>query len=450
MNRPIPQHDLLELCQRGVRAALDAGADQAEVFATSHTESEASLEKNDLNQTRRVEETTFGIRVLKSGSMGFCTSNQASALTEAAREAVLLAGLSPADENNGLPSGEALQDAAPAVDPDLLDLGVPELTSLCMELLESTRSQDARLTIDSGSVSVTHGTQAIASSEGTQASFEGANAGGYLFGMCVDGEAVGSFSYDGDTVRNAADLRPRLESAFSRFVKKCAGAMDAESGESFRGSIILPPDTVQEFLIGNLLAMLGADRVRLGQSPFAQKVGESIASPLFTLVEEGPGLPEFRLAPFDREGTPRQRMPLVVDGVLQGFLSNSYEARAAQSASTGHATGGASSTPHVGPSCLSLAGGTTPLDSLSDIERGVLVTRFSGSTNPITGDFSGVIKGGFLIRDGERTPIEETTMAGNIYDCLKNISAVSNERRLINGSAYLPALRIDDVSISAS
>ena len=54
MNRPIPQHDLLELCQRGVRAALDAGADQAAVFATSHTESEASLEKNDLNQTRRV------------------------------------------------------------------------------------------------------------------------------------------------------------------------------------------------------------------------------------------------------------------------------------------------------------------------------------------------------------------------------------------------------------
>ena len=64
MNRPIPQHELIELCQRGVQAALTAGADQAEVFATSHTESEASLEKNDLNQTRRVEETTFGIRVM--------------------------------------------------------------------------------------------------------------------------------------------------------------------------------------------------------------------------------------------------------------------------------------------------------------------------------------------------------------------------------------------------
>lgn len=450
MNRPIPQQELLELCQRGVQAALSAGADQAEVFATSHTESEASLEKNDLNQTRRVEETTFGIRVLKAGSMGFCTSNQSSSLQEAAREAVLLAGLSPADEHNGLPEGAALEDALPAVDPELLKLEIPELTSLCMELLETTCAQDPRLTIDSGSVSVSHGTQAIASSEGVQASFEGANAGGYLFGMCVDGEAVGSFSYDGDTVRSAADLRPRLEKAFTRFVKKCAGAMDAQKGESFRGAIILPPDTVQEFLMGNLLGMLGADRVRLGQSPLAQKLGESIASPLFTLTEEGAGLPEFRLAHFDREGTLRRRMPLVSGGILQGFLSNAYEARAAQSTSTGHATGGASSTPSVGPSCLSLAAGDTPLEALTQIERGVLVTRFSGSTNPITGDFSGVIKGGFLIQDGKRTPIEETTMAGNLYDCLQNISAVSTERRLINGSACLPALRIDDVSISAS
>lgn len=449
MNRPIPQQELLDLCEKGVQAALDAGADQAEVFATSHTESEASVEKNDLNQTRRVEETTFGIRVVKSGSLGFCTSNQASSLHEAAREAVTLARMSPADEFNGLPSGEALPETAPAVDPALLDLGVPELTGLCMDLLEKTRAQDSRLTIDTGSVSVSHGTRAIASSEGIRAAFEGANAGGYLFGMCVDGEAVGSFSYDGDTVRSAKDLRPNLEAAFSRFVKKCAGAMNAKKGESFRGSVILPPDTVQEFLIGNLMGMLGANAVRLGQSPLGDRVGQSIASPLMHLTEEGAGLPAFRLAPFDREGTLRRQTPLIKAGVLQGFLYDAYEARAAKTQSTGHASGGASSTPSVGASCLSIAAGTTPLNQLMDVDQGILVTRFSGSTNPITGDFSGVIKGGFLLQAGEKIPIDETTMAGNLYDCLKNISAISSERRLINGSAHLPTIRIEDVSVSA-
>jgi PmbA protein len=84
-----------------------------------------------------------------------------------------------------------------------------------------------------------------------------------------------------------------------------------------------------------------------------------------------------------------------------------------------------------------------------DVDQGILVTRFSGSTNPITGDFSGVIKGGFLLQAGEKIPIDETTMAGNLYDCLKNISAISSERRLINGSAHLPTIRIEDVSVSA-
>jgi len=449
MSRPIDQDALLSLCEQGVKAALDAGADEAEVFATSHTESEASLEKNDLNQTSRVEETTFGIRVIKGGALGFCTSNQPESLDAAAKEAVTLASLSPADELNGLEEGSALERTAPAVDPALLAMDVPELTAMCMDLLEKTRAMDSRLTIDSGSISIAHGTQAVASSTGTRAAFEGARAGGYLFGMCVDGDTVGSFAYDGDTVREAAQLLPALEKAFARFVEKCAGALGAQQGESFRGTVILPPDTVQEFLIGNLLGVLGADSVRLGQCPLADKVGKAVASPLFNLVEEGPGLSSYRLAPFDREGVLRQRTPLISNGELNGFLYDAYEARAAGKASTGHASGGAASMPSVGASSLSLGAGTTPLDSLMQVDQGIYVTRFSGSTNAVTGDFSGVIKGGFLIKNGERIPVDETTMAGNLYDCLKNISAVSQERRVINGSAAMPTVRIKDVSVTA-
>lgn len=449
MSNPIDQDALLSMCEQGVQAALKAGADQAEVFATSHTESEASLEKNDLNQTSRVEETTFGIRVIKGGAVGFCTSNQPDALDTAASEAVALAKLSPSDPLNGLPEGGEVARSAPAVDPALLQISVPELTEMCMDLLEETRALDSRLTIDSGSLSIAHGTQAIASSTGIRAAFEGARAGGYLFGMCVDGDTVGSFSYDGDTTRKADDLLPLLKAAFRRFADKCAGALGAQHGESFRGTVILPPDTVQEFLIGNLMGVLGANTVRMGNSPFAGKVGQKIASPLFNLTEEGPGLSQFPMAPFDREGCLRQRTPLISEGVLNGFLYNAYEARAAGKVSTGHASGGAASMPSVGASSLSLAAGKTTLTDLMTVDQAIVVTRFSGSTNPVTGDFSGVIKGGFWLKDGERTAIEETTMAGNLYDCLQNISAVSQERRVMNGSVSMPTIRIEDVSVTA-
>jgi PmbA protein len=135
--------------------------------------------------------------------------------------------------------------------------------------------------------------------------------------------------------------------------------------------------------------------------------------------------------------------------VLDGFLYNAYEARAAGKVSTGHASGGAASMPSVGASSLSLAAGKTALTELMNVDQAIVVTRFSGSTNPVTGDFSGVIKGGFLLKDGERTAIEETTMAGNLYDCLQNISAVSQERRVMNGSVSMPTIRIEDVSVTA-
>ena len=78
-----------------------------------------------------------------------------------------------------------------------------------------------------------------------------------------------------------------------------------------------------------------------------------------------------------------------------------------------------------------------------------MVTRFSGSTNAATGDFSGVVKGGFLVRDGEQQAIDETTIAGNLYDCLAQISGISNETRRIQGTIEAPWIRIDDVSITA-
>lgn len=444
----ISPENLLDLCEQGVYKALAAGADQAEVFANSGRETEVTFEKNDLNLARSSSETLFGIRVFCDGRLGFATSNRPEELAETAAEAVAMAKASPADPLNGLPEPQPLPQVPFALDPGLLELDAAELTQLGSQLLEWVRSKDPRITIDSGSLSVEEETLAIASSTGIRANYHSVEAGGSLFGMAIDGDEVGSFAYDGDIVQKRADLIPTLERAFDRFVQKCVGALGATEGESFRGPIILPPDVVEDFL-GDLLFVLGADAVRKGKSPLAQKMGSRIVSPLLTVVSEGPGLPGYPIEPFDREGIPRQITPLVHEGILCNFMYNSYESRAAGVPSNGHATGGAGSLPGVGPACLRVAPGTTPLSELYAMDRGVIVTRLSGSSNPITGDFSGVVKGGFLVKGGEKRPILETTIAGNLYDCLRNISAISQEVTVFNGTAAFPALRIEDVSITA-
>jgi PmbA protein len=444
----ISQANLLDLCEHGVNRALAAGADQAEVFATADRDTEVAFEKNDLNLTSVTSETLFGIRVIVQGRQGFATSNNPDELSEIASEAVTIARLSPADPLNGLPDPQPIPATSPPPDPDLLSLDIETLTRWGTELVDRVRQYDPRITIDSGSIGMAEEIVAIASSQGIRASDHSAEASGSLFGMAIDGEEVGSFAYDGDSVQRAALLIPSLEKAFDRFATKCLGALGAKQGESFRGTIILPPDTLGEFL-DDLIYVLGADSVRKGKSPLAQKMGQLIASPLFSLIEEGAGLPDYPLDPFDREGLPRQVTPLVNEGVLCNLLYNSYEARHAGVQSNGHAQGGAGSLPSVGPACLRVAPGSTPMSKLYDVDRAIIVTRFSGSSNPITGDFSGVVKGGFLLKQGEKRPIMETTLAGNLYDCLRNISAVSEEVTVFEGTTAFPALRIEDISVTA-
>ncbi len=440
---------LLARCQEAVEVAQKRGADQVEVYGSRARETEVSLEKNDLNMVRVVDETTLGLRVVVGGRVGFATTNRAEELAELADEALAVARSAQPDALAGLPEPEATPAVTPRLDQGLAEVEPEALVAMAVELMREARARDPRLTVDSGGVSVEHEARAIASSTGIAGRWLASGASGYLMGMAIDGDEVGSFAYDGDAVQDLASLRPALSAAFARFVDKAVGALGAGRGESFRGPVFLPADVIGGFVLDTLVGVLKADGVRKGRSPMAGKLGTNIASPLITLTEGGGGLPGYPLAPFDREGLPRRSTPLVERGVLSGFLYDSYEARAAGASSTANALGGAASLPTLGAACIDVAAGDTPASELASMDRGVIVTRFSGTHDGISGDFSGVVKGGFLVEGGERRPIKETTISGNVYEALKQVSGVSRERSTFYGTRCYPSVRIEDLSITA-
>ena len=448
----LSQHDadgLLERCHQAVAAARKAGAGQAEVFASRGRETEVSVEKNDLNMVRVVDETTLGLRVIVDGKVGFATTNRPDDLQGLVDEALAVARSGEPDPHAGLPDPEALPDLVPRLDQGLAEVEPEALVAMTVELMREALARDSRLTVDGGAIGLEHEARAIASSTGVAGTWLASGATGYLMGMAIDGDEVGSFAYDGDAVQDLASLRPSLSAAFARFVDKAVGALGAGKGESFRGSVFLPADVVGGFFLDTLVSVLKADGVRKGRSPMAGKLGELIASPLLNLTEGGAGLSGYPLAPFDREGLPRRRTPLVEGGVLKAFLYDSYEARAAGARSTANALGGAASLPTLGAACVELGAGETPADELAAMERGVIVTRFSGTHDGVSGDFSGVVKGGFLVRDGERRPIKETTISGNVYEALKQVSGVSRERSTFYGTRCYPSVRLEDLSVTA-
>ncbi|HYC55137.1 MAG TPA: metallopeptidase TldD-related protein [Candidatus Binatia bacterium] len=448
------ERSLLDMCHLLVEHARKAGADEAEAAAAWQRALETHVENGVPHTVHSREETMFGLRVIVGGRQGFVTANdmEPELLIERAAEAVAQARVTPADPAVGLPDPQPVTPVPGLYDADVAEVGAEETARLAGQMLARIRDLDSRVRVDSGSVSATITISALTSSRGTAVSEASSLMDASAFGMAVDGDDVASFDYDSAVTRRVRGFEDEMNEACGRFVSKCTAGLGAGRGESFRGPIVLSPEAVAEFLLPVLVSALTADAVRKGRSPLGNRVGESVASKLLSIWDDGrvPGGPSS--SAFDREGMPTSRRALVSAGTLQGLLFNHYEARAAGGGArtTGNAIGSVTALPSVGPHRLEVDPGTIAMDALiASGERAVWVGRYSGSTNSVTGDFSGVVKNGFLLEAGARRPVREVLIAGNVFELLGRISAISRERRDINGGVLVPAMRAEDVSITA-
>jgi len=450
----VNEQNLLDLCHRLLELARKAGADKAEAAAAWGRNSETHIENGAVHTVQSGEETLYGLRVIVGSSQGFVTANdlEPSLMAERAAEAVAQARVNPADPFFDLPEPAAITRVDGIYDAAVEKLGSTEVTTMAADMLARIRELDPRVRVDSGSVSSSVSARALASTTGISASESDSTLDASTFGMAVDGDDVASFDYDSATSRRWLGFNAEITQACRRFVEKCVAGLGAGKGESFRGPIVLSPDAVTEFLLPTLIGAMCADSVRKGRSPLASKISQSVAAKMLTIWEDGRLPGGANSSAFDREGMPIVRRPLVSAGVLEGFLFNHYEAVAAGhgARSTGNAAGGVGSLPMVGHHRLEVdAGQTAMADLVASGERAIWVGRYSGSTNPVTGDFSGVVKNGFLVGSGERRPVREVLIAGNVFELLTKISAISRERQEMSGSALVPAIRAEDVSITA-
>lgn len=448
--------DLLQRAREAVRRARRIGADAIEVFATSEREAKVNLEADEVGLAYTHEEERFGVRVRLRGATGFASTNDPGrdALDDAVRQALAIASVTPADPFDEFPAPRRTGGVAGLSDPafDALDVGA--LGKHAGELLARAKDLDRRARVDSGWVSCSSSTVAVASSSGIEVCERTSQGDAMLFGMAVEGDRVGSFDSEVAVCCALAELEQELATLPRRWIDKVVTALSAGPGETFRGSLVLSREAVAEFLLPALVGSLSAQSVRMGRSRFADKIGQRIASPAFSLVDDGtlPGRPGS--ASFDREGLPHAPLALVEAGELRAFLFNAREARAASRAegSTGHASGGSRTPPAIGPTNLALgAGDVDDAALLAAVEHGILLSRFSGNTDAVSGDFSGVAKGSFLLRRGEPPrPIQETLISGNLYQLLGEIAAISRERRWVEGTVLAPLVRLDGVSVTSA
>jgi PmbA protein len=207
--------------------------------------------------------------------------------------------------------------------------------------------------------------------------------------------------------------------------------------------------------LGVISSILNGEAVVKGRSLFAERLGDEVAAPLVTLIDDPTNPRAYSSTDVDGEGLAARRNVLIQDGVLKQFVHNTYSARRAGTVSTGNATrGGFAGTPGVGCLAMSLVPGTrSQAELVSDIDDGLLVQSVQGlhsGVNPVSGDFSTGAAGLLIVNGDVGAPVREFTIASTLQRMLLDIVEIGGDLDWLPMRSNGMSLVIRDITLSGT
>jgi PmbA protein len=442
---------LLDLATRVAGWARDG--EQVEAFVARGRETEIRVFEGEVESLSSAESAGIGIRVIAGRRQGFAYAGSldADVIAETLADARDNAGFATEDEYLGLAEPDG-------VEPAELDLWRDELLSFpnrekiarAQELERAVRAGDRRIrqvrASEWGDAAVE---SAVASSVGISAASR--RTACYLSAEAIAGEADDTQTGTGYSVgRGPDDLD--LGKAAADAVLRSTRLLGAVKPRSAHLTVVLEP-RITATVLAILAGTLDGESVLKGRSLFADRIGEQVAVPGFTLVDDPTDADAYSAATHDAEGLATRRNVLIDGGDLRMFLYNTYSARRAGTAPTGSAVrAGYRSGPGTGARAVSLVPGDTgPEDIYRMVGEGLLVQSVSGihsGVNPVSGDFS-VGAEGVLIQGGALAgPVREFTIASTLQRMLTGVVAIGDDLERLPSSASGLTLAISDVSMS--
>ncbi|MFP4064020.1 MAG: TldD/PmbA family protein [Bacteroidales bacterium] len=209
---------------------------------------------------------------------------------------------------------------------------------------------------------------------------------------------------------------------------------------------------------------LEADNIAKGIGAFTGKVGQKVATDVFTMVDDG-SIPNFRgTIDFDDEGTQARRNVLIDKGVLKGYMTDVLSANQLNLERTGNGRRESFRNypiPRMTNTFIE-PGDSAPEDILADTRSGLYVQSLSGgSVNSVTGMFNFTCREAYLIENGRKTtPVKGATLIGSCLGVISSIDAVGNDLgfgpgicgkgQMAEVTAGQPSLRIRGINVGGS
>ncbi|MBE0428875.1 MAG: TldD/PmbA family protein [Thermoleophilia bacterium] len=442
------------MARKALAHASRTGAGQAEAFALVTRSLRIKVYRQDVEELASATGSGVGVRVFSEDGVGYAYTTDLSeaGLEEAARHAAANAAVTAGDEFMGLPEPAAEFPELDLYAEKLNQTGVQEKIGLAAAMERAALESDKRVAqVEAAVYAEGEGRVAIANSLGFARQYRETSC--YAYAQAVaeqEGQMQIGISFT--TGREPGQLEG--PACGREAAARAVALLGATQCQSLSCPVVMDP-FVTAGLVGVVASALNGEAVQKQRSILAGKEGQAVASEAVRLVDEGTHPDGLASAPFDGEGVPTRRTVLVDNGILQGFLYDSYTGRKAGKSSTGNGVRGSyRSMPHVGATNLRLIDGTRPLqEMIASVDLGLYVSDVSGihsGANPVSGDFS-VGAAGVLIRGGELAePVKEVTIAGNLLSILGSIEAVGNDNRWVpfGGSIHAPSLLIGEMTVS--
>lgn len=451
---PFRTEDLRAVLQETLDHASAAGATAADIVAVESLALSAAVRLGQVEKLTDAREKRLGLRVFVGGRSAIAGTSDVSkrSLRRFAVETVELARITAADPLNGLPERTALATEAP--DLDLYDEGATVVAP--DDALQDARTAEAAALETDARLSNSEGAEfSQQASTIVYASTLGFD-GGYRrssFHLGVQPVATANGSMQRDywyaRARHRADLDdPR--SIGQRAAARTLRRLGARKVKTQEAPVVFEPE-VAASLLGHLAGAVTGQNLYRGTSFLLGHLGETIAAPTVTVIDDGRLPRGHGSRPFDAEGLPTRRNVVVENGQLQSYLLDTYAARRLELQPTGNAARAVDGGPSSSPTNLYLeAGQHSPDEIIGSVERGLLVTELIGfGVNQVTGDYSRGAAG-LWIEHGEVThAVEEITIAGNLLDMFRDIDMIGNDLTF-RSSIAAPTIKIGRMTIAGS
>ncbi len=427
---------LNNIARRAVDELLANGAQKAQCAASRTETREFNVDGGEFSLLRTLFDNTLSLTAIKDNKRGAISGNRfdGDAIAAAAQSCVEAADSGDAD---------SAWDIAPAENRGSFTVGAPECDlnrffERLRELMDSVRTRHPSIMMEQLIAQHIREDEVYLNSNG--AHFETVS-GCYLVSLMFSAhEGEHGSSFFESSVRTASLDSPLLALGSLEKdlcdVEKQIHTVPVEG--KFTGVMLLTPACLDDMLEMAISNFAGDMTLLNGTSIWREMLGRSVADERLTVSR----------APLDKrivfgerhtdEGFASENFDIIKNGVLESFDISNYVAN-----KTGFPRARNTS------SCLLATPGDDTLDGIiAGISNGILVSRFSGGAPGANGDFSGVAKNSFLIRDGRVTDaVSETMISGNLAEMLKNITAISRET-VSTGSYVLPYIAFGGITVS--